>query len=190
MDLNVKDYIAYETRLEDWRELDGTDYDTQYYEILDYIRNFRVKRIMIDATKEAGMCDRLQANLPDIEVIACIFSSGFKSEMYKHLDSEIKTGRAKFPRSPEVVRTREYMNFLKQMGDLQKEYRGQLLSVHHPPTRGAHDDYPDSWALAVFGAREETDSVGGETVNNNPLYQNSFRKSQYQSRNRITGKRR
>ena len=122
VDLDVKDYIAYETRLEDWRELDGTDYDTQYYEILDYIKNFRVKKIMIDATKEAGMCDRLQANLPDIEVIACIFSSGFKSEMYKHLDSEIKTGRAKFPRSPEVVRTREYMNFLKQMGDLQKEY--------------------------------------------------------------------
>ena len=190
VDLDVKDYIAYETRLEDWRELDGTDYDTQYYEILDYIRNFRIKKIMIDATKEAGMCDRLQANLPDIEVIACIFSSGFKSEMYKHLDSEIKTGRAKFPRSPEVIKTREYMNFLKQMGDLQKEYRGQLLSVHHPPTRGAHDDYPDSWALAVFGAREETDSVGGETINNNPLYQNSFRKSQYQSRNRITGKRR
>lgn len=190
VDLETKDYLAYETRLEDWKELDGTDYDTQYYEILDYIKQFRIKRIMIDATKEAGMCDRLQANLPRIEVIPCIFSSGFKSEMYKHLDSEIKTGRAKFPLSDKVKQSREYMNFIKQMGDLQKEYRGQLLCVAHPPLRGAHDDYPDSWALAVYGAREKCDIGSIETTNTNPLYKPQSRVNHYSPRNRITARRR
>lgn len=190
VDLETKDYIAYETRLEDWHELDGNDYDVQYYEILDYIRNFRIKKIMIDATKEAGMCDRLQANLPNIEVIPCVFSSSFKSEMYKHLDSEIKTGRAKFPNSDETKKSREYINFMKQMGDLQKEYRGQLLSVHHPPVRGAHDDYPDSWALAVFGARDRYDLGSIETTSNNPLFKEPIRHSYYGNRNKITGRRR
>lgn len=191
VDLETKDYLAYETMLEDWKELDGNDYDTQYYEILDYVRNNpRIKRIMIDATKEAGMCDRLQANLPRIEVIPCIFSSQFKSEMYKNLESEIKTGRAKIPNSPEVKKTREYMNFAKQMGDLQKDYRGQLMIVSHPPMRGAHDDYPDSWALAVLGAREKCDIGTIETSKNNPLYKEPQRSNYYSPRNSITARRR
>ena len=190
IDLSNKDYIAYETRLEDWKELDGTDYDTQYYQILDYVRHFRVKRIMIDATKEEGMCDRLKANLPNVEVIPCVFSSGFKSDMYKHLDSEIKTGRAKFPRSPEVTRTREYVNFSRQMADLEKEYRGQTLVCHHPKGRGKHDDYPDSWALAVYGAKEECETGQISTTDYNPLYKDPIRKSHYTNRNRVTAKRR
>lgn len=190
IDLSNKDYIAYETRLEDWRELDGTDYDTQYYQILDYVRNFRIKRIMIDATKEEGMCDRLKANLPNVEVIACVFSSGFKSDMYKHLDSEIKTGRAKFPRGSRTIRTREYVNFAKQMADLEKEYRGQTLVVHHPKGRGKHDDYPDSWALAVYGAKEECESGQIHTTNHNPLYKDPIRASHYSNRNRYTARRR
>ena len=190
IDLSNRDYIAYETRLEDWKELDGTDYDTQYYQILDYVRHFRVKRIMIDATKEEGMCDRLKANLPNVEVIPCVFSSGFKSDMYKHLDSEIKTGRAKFPRSPEVTRTREYVNFSRQMADLEKEYRGQTLVCHHPKGRGKHDDYPDSWALAVYGAKEECETGQISTTDHNPLYKDPIRKSHYTNRNRVTAKRR
>ena len=157
---------------------------------LEYCKLFRIKRIMIDATKEAGMCDRLQANLPHIEVIPCIFSSGFKSDMYKHLDSEIKTGRAKFPTSEKVKKTREYINFIKQMGDLQKEYRGQTLVVAHPPLRGAHDDYPDSWALAVYGAREKCDIGTIETSTSNPLYKQPQRQQHYMPRNRITARRR
>lgn len=190
IDLENKDYVAYETQLEDWKELDGEDYDSQYYIILDYIKNFRVKKIMIDATKESGMCDRLQANLPNIDVIPCIFSSGFKSEMYKHLDSEIKTGRARIPLDEETKKTREYLNFAQQMEDLQKEYRGQILVVSHPPTRGAHDDYPDSWALAVFGAREKSELGSVETTNHNPLYKEPKRGTYYNPRNNVTARRR
>ena len=191
IDLSNKDYIAYETRLEDWKELDGTDYDTQYYQILDYVRHFRVKRIMIDATKEEGMCDRLKANLPNVEVIPCVFSSGFKSDMYKHLDSEIKTGRAKFPRSPEVTRTREYVNFSRQMADLEKEYRGQTLVCHHPKGRGKHDDYPDSWALAVWGSRDAGQVDNTETQSRSKVlgvHKNNT--SIFKGRNHYTARRR
>lgn len=46
--------------------------------------------------------------------------------------------------------------FKQQMLDLQQEYKGNLLSVHHPKsadstkTEDLHDDYPDSWALAEW----------------------------------------
>ena len=182
-------YEAYETMIKDWNELEGDDYDKQYYEILDYLKNFNTKIIMIDATREEGMCDRLKTNLRNVEVVPCIFSTQFKSNMYKHLDSEIKTGRAKFPMDEATKCTREYGKFAQQMGDLQKEYKGQTLFVAHPPERGAHDDYPDSWALAVYGARLSCETSTAETQDNNPFYDKA-QKGYYKKRNNITARRR
>lgn len=134
-------YTVYKTHIKDWYELNGDNYDKQYYEILNYLKNFKVKKIMIDATKEEGMCDRLQVNLPGIEVVACIFSSQFKDRMYKTLDSSIKCGRSTYPCDEETQATREYQKFIEQMGELEKDFRGQLMVCHHPDRRGAHDDY-------------------------------------------------
>jgi hypothetical protein len=187
---NVEEtYEAFDTMIKDWNELEGDDYDKQYYEILDYLRLFNVKRIMIDATREEGMCDRLKTNLRNVEVIPCIFSTSFKSSMYKHLDSEIKTGRAKFPMDEETKMTREYGKFVQQMGDLQKEYKGQTLFCAHPAERGAHDDYCDSWALAVYGAKTSCETSVAETQDKNPFYQKS-NTTYYNNRNRLTARRR
>lgn len=182
-------YQAFETMIKDWKELDGDDYDAQYYEILDYMKLFNVRRLMIDATREEGMCDRLRANLRNCEVVPCIFSSNFKSDMYKHLDSEIKTKRAKFPMDEITKKSREYGKFIQQMGELQKEWRGQILVCAHPPERGAHDDYCDSWALAVYGAKEVGETVNIETQDNNPLY-NIEKTTYYNRRNNFTARRR
>ena len=185
-------FVAYETMILDWKELNGDDYETQYYEIVDYLSNFNIKRIMIDATKEEGMCDRLQANYGDkIDVVPCIFSSGFKSDMYKHLDTEIKAKRSKFPMSENVKNSREYKKFSQEMGDLEKDYRGQTLVVAHPNIRGAHDDYADSWALAVYGTKYQTEHDVIETSNNNRMYQPQVQQSNFMySRNKRTARRR
>lgn len=186
-----EDYKAYNTCIMDWKEINGDNYDSQYYIILDYLSKFNLKRVMIDATKEEGMADRLRANMQGVDVVACIFSAGFKSAMYKHLDSEIKTGRATFPMDEETKTTREYQKFLLQMGELQKEWRGQVLHVSHPPERGAHDDYPDSWALAVYGTREQCDIVKIEAKNSNVFYKpTKTRNVFYKNRNNLTARRR
>ena len=185
---NIEDeYTAYRTHIKDWRQLDGDDYNKQYYDILDYLRNWNVARIMIDATREESMTDRLRANL-DCEVIGCNFTS-IKSPMYKHLDTEIKSGRATFPLSEEVKKSREYMEFIKQMGMLQKDYRGQNMVVSHPPERGAHDDYPDSWALAVYGCRDNVDNYKIQQENKNPFLVKQHN-SYYKSINNRTARRR
>lgn len=185
---NIEDeYKAFNTVIKDWKQLDGDDYNQQYYDILSYIKNFRVVRIMIDATREESMSDRLRANL-DCEVVGCNFSS-IKSPMYKYLDTEIKSGRASYPLDEYTKESREYKEFAKQMGSLQKDYRGQNMIVSHPPERGAHDDYCDSWALAVYGCREQYDSVRVEQVNTNQFFVKQ-QPSYYNSVNRITARRR
>jgi hypothetical protein len=170
-------YEAYNTQLLDWLDIQGEDYDSQYYTIMDYLKNFNVKRIMIDATKEESFCDRFKANLPHIEVVACKFSSQFKSDMYKYLDSEIKTGRFKFPMDKATKQTREYQKFIQQFGELQKEWKGQLMVCAHPPVRNAHDDFCLSLKTEILTKRgflkynelKETDLVA-KVINNKITY--------------------
>lgn len=182
-------YTVYKTRIKDWYELHGDNYDKQYYEILNYLRNFKVKKIMIDATKEEGMCDRLQVNLPGIEVVACIFSAQFKDRMWKTLDSGIKCGRATYPCDEETQATREYQKFIEQMGELEKDFRGQIMVCQHPDRRGAHDDYCDSWALAVLGAHDKCEEIRVQGYQENKIFSNHNR-GMYTRINKYTARRR
>lgn len=55
--------------------------------------------------------------------------------------------------------TVELKKMRQQMLDLEKEYKGQFLTCHHPEDESGqtyHDDYPDSWALAehAFAMRQ------------------------------------
>nr|DAJ02126.1 MAG TPA: Terminase [Caudoviricetes sp.] len=185
-------YTAYTTRIKDWKELNGDDYDKQYYEIISYLKQFKVSKIMIDATKEEGMCDRLKVNLPQIEVVPCYFTSQFKDRMYKNLDSSIKCGRALYPNDEETQGTREYQKFVEQMGELEKNFRGQLMVCNHPARRGAHDDYADSWALACLGANDKEEEVKLQTAKENKFFNNKEYRGNhfYSKRNRFTARRR
>lgn len=182
-------YIVYNSWIKDWCEILGDDYEKQYYEILDYLDNFKVAKVVIDATREASLAHRMRANLP-YPVIPFIFTTPSKSEMYKHLQAEVRAGRARVPFSQEARDSREYKRFSEQLGDLQKSYSGKNMVVHHPPERDARDDYPDSWALAVLGAKDEIDNTVVKTEDNKIL-NDSRKPSPYnRGRNSITARRR
>ena len=186
----TESYKCYSTVIKDWLEIqDNDDYDNQYYEILDYLGNFKVVRAVVDSTKESSVAHRLRASV-SYEVIPFIFTSKSKSEMYKYLDREIKSKRAKFPNSKHASSSREHKRFLNQLGDLQKNYNGANLVISHPEERGARDDYADSWCLAVYGTSQEGDTTVVETKNSNPLYSKSDNKPFYKMRNNLTARRR
>lgn len=148
-------YLAYNTYIKDWLEIRpevAEDYEEQFHLLMAYISLFRLARIVIDATREASLGQRIKANVR-CEVLLFTFSTKSKSDLYKHLQTEISTGRARFPMSEEVKKTDEYKKFTQQLADLQKSYSGSCLVVAHPDERGAHDDYPDSWALALWGSQ-------------------------------------
>lgn len=183
-------YMAYNTYIKDWYEISNTpDYEEQYYLIMDYLSNFRLARVVCDATREASLAHRLRANL-SCEVIPYIFSTKSKSELYKNLSTEIDSGRARVCASENVINTHEYKEFIRQLGDLQKGYSGQFLVVSHPDEKNAHDDYPDSWALAVLGAMSEGEVDNTETKKSVFNKKSQVVQSTCQMINRITARRR
>ena len=188
-----KVYLAYNTYIKDWLEISpevADDYEEQYHMIMDYIKNFRISRMVIDATREASLGQRIRANVR-FEVWLFTFSTQSKSEIYKHLQTEIKTGRARFPKSKETQETKEYKKFISQLADLQKGYSGSNLVVAHPDERGAHDDYPDSWALAVWGTKDVGQVDNTETLSRSKVLSvHQGGNSTFRSRNRRTARRR
>lgn len=184
-------YLAYNTYIKAWHEIaNEPDYEEQYYEIMDYLGHWRLAKVVCDATREASVSHRLRANLK-CDVIPYIFTSKSKSDMYKILETEISSGRARVPASPEVVETPEYKKFLKQLGELQKDYRGASLVVHHPDEKDAHDDYPDSWALALFGCVDRGEVNETETQDKKRfMVKTQIEQSFYRDRNKFTARRR
>jgi hypothetical protein len=90
------------------------------------------------------------------------FSAVSKDLMYKNLKVSIKELLTTLPK----LGTKQGEKFRQQMLDLQQEYKGQLLSVHHPDDPNAHDDFPDSWALAewAYAKYNEDNAVSISTV--------------------------
>lgn len=183
-------YTAYNTYIKDWCCISNEpDYEEQYPQIVDYLGHFLVARVVCDATREASLSHRLRANLK-CEVIPYIFTTKSKSELYKHLDREITSGRARVCAGANTVDTREYKDFIEQLGELQKGWSGANMVVSHPDEKNAHDDYPDSWALAVWGSSFATEVNNTETVRNRFTERTKNQNKQIVQRNRITAKRR
>lgn len=187
-----KVYLAYNTYIKDWCEISpevAEDYEVQYQMIMEYLKNFKVAKIVIDATREASLGQRIRANVKS-EVILFTFSTVSKSMLYKYLQTEINTGRARFPMGAKTIETKEYKKFSQQMADLQKSYSGSNLIVSHPPERGAHDDYSDSWALSLWGTKDVGQVDNTETQSRNKLLGNPLKTSIYRNKNRRTARRR
>lgn len=183
-------YTAYNTYIKDWLCISAMpDYEEQYPLILDYIKHFRTSRVVCDATRESAVAHRLRANL-NCEVIPFIFTPKSKSELYKHLDREIVSGRARVCAGEKTRETREYKDFIEQLGELQKGWSGTNMIVAHPDEKNAHDDYPDSWALAVWGARLRGEVNNTETVRNKFNERTKNQDKAMRMRNRLTAKRR
>ena len=151
----VPDYIAYPVFIKAWKEIQGDNWNEQYDIIMDFLSNFNVVRIVMDATGVGdAIYDRLRANL-NYEVIPYVLSRQSKSDLYKHLNSEFRAKRVRYPADEETRETLEFRKFQQQFLDLEKGYSGQLMVVSHPNIAGAHDDYPDSLALAVWASKGE-----------------------------------
>lgn len=134
-----------------WLELRGDNYQDQFDIIVEFLNNYKVVAIAIDSTGQGDfMPDMFEAHTQWADEHSGLyrvkFSAVTKDVMYKNLKVSIKELLTTVPK----LSTRNGEKFKQQMLDLQQEYKGQLLSVHHPDDPNAHDDYPDSWALAEW----------------------------------------
>lgn len=186
-ELNIPDYTVYHVKLKNWFEIQGDNWNEQYDMIMEFISHYNVAKVVVDGTGVGdAIYDRLRANL-NCEVIPYVFSKPAKSDLYKHFNSELRGGRITIPADELTRDTREFEKFSQEMLDLEKGYSGQCLVVSHPNIAGAHDDFPDSLALAVWGAKG--DPVSKPVTENYKIYgktSNTFTNK----RNNFTARRR
>lgn len=147
-------------QLLNWMELHGENYQDQFDQIQFFLSNYNIQAIAIDSTGQGDfMPDMFEAHTEwrdeNSGLYRIKFSAVSKDNMYKNLKVSIQQLLTTLPN----LGTKQGEKFRQQMLDLQQEHKGQLLSVHHPDDANAHDDYPDSWALAEWAyARWDEDN--------------------------------
>lgn len=188
-ELEVPDFIVYDKTVVAWLEIQGDDWEDQYPQIMDFLGNYRIGRLVIDSTGLGSpIFSRIAANV-DYECIPYVFSTPSKSDLVKHFDAELKSNRFHFPACPEAKDSREYRRFISQMTSAIKTYSGTNMIVGHGPNKDDHDDYLYSAALACWGAKG--DGVDKPIMEDNPLTKTSKQqKNYYQKRNAVTARRR
>jgi hypothetical protein len=134
-----------------WMELRGDNYQDQFDVIKEFLGNYNIQAIAIDSTGQGDfMPDMFERHTEWADEKSGLYRIKFgavsKDLMYKNLKVSIKELLTTLPN----LSTKIGEKFKQQMLDLQQEYKGQLLSVHHPDDASAHDDFPDSWALAEW----------------------------------------
>lgn len=145
-----------------WLELRGENYKNQYEIIVDFLNRYNVVALAIDSTGQGQFMPDWFAE--DTEwadensgLYQVKFNQGTKDAIYRNLKVTIKDLLTTLPKTNTKVNER----FIQQVLDLQQQYKGQYLSVAHPDDPKAHDDFPDSWALAewAFAKWNETNNA-------------------------------
>lgn len=164
--VTILQYKDKKKRLVNWMELRGENYEDQFNAILSFINQYHVLAIAIDSTGQGDFMPDLFENRTewqdeDTGLFRLKFSQTSKDLLYRNLKATIKQSLTTLPKTS----IKEMERFTTQMLNLQQEYKGQFLSVKHPDDPNAHDDYPDSWALAEWAwARWNEENVGIATI--------------------------
>lgn len=144
-----------------WLELRGDNYKDQFDIICQFLGNYNIQAIAIDSTGQGDfMPDMFERETSwhdeNSGLYRVKFSAVSKDMIYKNLKVSIKEFLTTLPKLDKKHGER----LRQQMLDLQQEYKGQLLSVHHPDSPDGHDDYPDSWALAEWAYAKYNEDLG------------------------------
>lgn len=172
----MDDVQLYKKHITSWKEYIGDDYETQFWDIFEYLQSMpKLKKIVTDSnTCGLPIFHRLVAAFSPlgIEVEAFNFSPKVKSDGYKQFYQDICGKRFTFPAHPSVRTTLGYRKFVNQMLDLRKKYNNGMMQVAHPEEKHAHDDFPDSAMMACWGAGKPAGMSEIEFSSVNPFYAN------------------
>lgn len=125
-----------------WMELRGENYQDQFDIIVDFLKNYNVVAVAIDSTAQGDFMPDLfekhtQWQDEHSGLYRIKFSAVSKDLIYKNLKVSIQELLTTLPK----IDKRSGARFRQQMLDLQQAYKGQLLSVNHPNSPDARDDY-------------------------------------------------
>ena len=159
----------YDHRVLNWLELQGEDWEQQYAEITDFLANYDVLAVAVDANGVGdAVAQRLKLLLPRAEVIPVTSSMSEQSARFKHLQALIQRKMIGFPGHSKARRLRTWKRFMQQMIDAERHYQGANFTVKAPEEAWAHDDHVDALALAVSCTKELV--MPTIEISNSPFY--------------------
>lgn len=163
------EFGLYEHRPIAWLELHGMSWEEQYFRIVDFLRHYNVAKIAVDCQGVGdAVADRLTVLLPDVEVVPIPSTIPEQSKRWKHLKQLMERGLFIYPAHSKTRRLRVWKRFYQQFTDLEVSYKGPNMMAEAPDESDAHDDYPDSAALACVLSIE--DAVAEVEVVANPFF--------------------
>ena len=139
----------YDHRVLNWLELQGDDWEEQYFQIVNFLSNYDVLAVGVDGNGVGdAVAQRLKILLPRAEVMALTSSQTEQSKRFKHLQALIQRRMLSFPAHAKTRRLRVWKRFYQQMTDAEVQYKGPNFTVAAPDEAYAHDDYVDSLSIA------------------------------------------
>ena len=167
----------YHHRVLNWLDLEGLDWEAQYYRIVEFLSNYRVWKIGIDS---GGLGDvvaqRLRILMPGLDIVDFGSSQSEQSDRWKYLRSLIDRRQVVWPAGSKVKRLKIWKRFRQEMEDLEILYKGPYVLAAAPEIRDAHDDYADSLAIGCYLTKEfEQEEAGAVEVAVNPFFEHHSR---------------
>ena len=139
----------FDHRVLNWMELQNDDWEEQYFQIVNFLANYDVLAIGVDANGVGdAVAQRLKLLMPRAEVASVTSSPTEQSQRWKHLQALIQRRMLGFPAHAKTRRLRTWKRFYQQMTDAEVQYKGPNFLVAAPDESYAHDDYVDSLAIA------------------------------------------
>jgi hypothetical protein len=129
--------------------LQGDDWEEQYFQIVNFLSNYDVLAVGVDANGVGdAVAQRLRLLLPRAEVASITSSATEQSQRWKHLQALIQRKMLGYPAHAKSRRLRTWKRFYQQMVDAEVQYKGPNFLVAAPDESYAHDDYVDSLSIA------------------------------------------
>jgi hypothetical protein len=139
----------YDHRVLNWLEIQGDDWEEQYFQIVNFLNNYDVLAIGVDANGVGdAVAQRLKVLMPRAEVIPLTSSPTEQSKRFKHLQALIQRRMLSYPAHAKSKRLRIWKQFYQQLTDAEVQYKGPNFTVAAPKENYAHDDFVDSLAIA------------------------------------------
>lgn len=151
-----------EHRILNWLEIHNTEWEEQYFQIMEFLDQYWIAYIGVDAQgMGSAVADRLKRLFAGrCEVIPFNSDSKNQADRWKNLIGLIQRRMLVYPAHSKARRTRVWRRFRQQMIDVEKVMKGQYLLVQAPENeRDAHDDFVDSLALACMCSNIEATPV-------------------------------
>ena len=139
----------FDHRILNWLEMQGDDWEEQYYQIVNFLENYDVLAVGVDANGVGdAVAQRLKLLLPRAEVMSLTSSPSEQSKRWKHLQALIQRKMISWPAHAKTRRLRTWKRFYQQMVDAEVQYKGPNFLVAAPDESYAHEDFVDSLAIA------------------------------------------